>query len=501
MARPGTREIAMQKFGSHRYPRLLRRAAVGAGVVALGAVALASTLAHGHGHEPAPGVPLASSAADLTPPPITVLRARRGTDRGLIFVAPKTAPSPTAVQGPEIIDDLGRPVWFHAVAPGDQVADFRVQRYRGEPVLTWWQGQSHTGPGHGEGVDYVLDRGYHVIATVDAGNGLAADTHEFRLTPEGTALIVVYHAVPFDLSPVGGSAVGSVFDGIVQEIDIATGAVIFEWHSLDHVGVDESHAPAPALATTTYDYFHVNAVSVDEDGNLLVDARNTWAFYKVHRRSGRVLWRLAGTKSDFALGAGVPFAWQHNPQAVDRHTVRLFDNEASPVVLPRSRVIWIRRDLGAHTATLVRAIEHPDGLSAGSQGNSEALDNGNTFVGWGATGRFSEFDPSGNLLFDASVPPGYDTYRAYRHVWHARPDRSPTATAQRNGDGTTTVHAVWNGATDVARWVVVAGAHERCVDRVLLDLAQRDPRVDAGDGADRLGRSPLADVHVAAILV
>ncbi len=441
----------MHRSGRFRSTHLLR-----AGLAA--AVALGATLAHADGASPR-GVPLDASAGDLTPPAITVLRASRGTERGLIFVAPKTAPAPApapaAVQGPEIIDDLGRPVWFHAATGGDQVADFRVQRYRGEPVLTWWQGQSHTGAGHGEGVDYIVDRSYRVVATVSAGNGLAADTHEFRLTPEGTALIAVYHAVPRDLSGVGGSPAGSVFDGIVQEIDIATGAVIFEWHSLDHVGLDESHAPVPASAATAYDYFHINAVTLDEDGNLLIDARNTWAFYKVHRRTGRIIWRLGGTKSDFALGDGAAFAWQHNPLPVDHQTVRLFDNEAAPVVRPHSRVIWLRRDPAHHTATLIRSIEHPDGLSAGSQGNSQALDNGNTFVGWGQTGRFSEFDPSGNLLFDASVPAGFDTYRAYRHVWHARPDSPPVATAQRNPDGTTTVHAIWNGATDVARWIVV----------------------------------------------
>jgi hypothetical protein len=121
---------------------------------------------------------------------------------------------------------------------------------------------------------------------------------------------------------------------------------------------------------------------------------------------------------------------------------------------------------GAAPPLLVCKKRHPDGLSAGSQGNAQALDNGNTFVGWGQTGRFSEFDPSGNLLFDAGVPAGYDTYRAYRHVWHARPDSPPTATARRNGDGTTTVHALWNGATDVARWVVVGGAHPHRLRRL-----------------------------------
>jgi len=400
---------------------------------------------------------------NLQPPPITVLHTKPGLERGLIFVAPKTTPAPNLQQGPEIIDNQGRPIWFHPVAEGNQAADFRVQSYRGQSVLTWWEGQSHTGPGHGEGVDYIFDHTYHLIATVNAGHSYAADTHEFRLTPYGTALITVYSQVNHDLSSVGGPAAGVVFDGIIQEIDIATGAVRFEWHSLDHVGLDESHAPVPTAATTPYDYFHINAVSLDVDGNLIINSRNTWASYKVDHRSGRVIWRLGGTKSDFALGQDVAFAWQHDPEAVDADTIRIFDNEASPAVLPASRVIWIRRDPWRHTATLIRSIVHPDALSAGSQGNAQSLVNGNTFIGWGATGRFSEFGQGESLLFDASVPSGWDTYRAYRHIWHGHPNTPPIATAQRNSDGTVTVHAIWNGAADIARWLVIGGAGPRAL--------------------------------------
>ena len=441
-----------------RTPRLhlglsLRRG-LGAAVVVS---ALLAALAHA---DPAPAAAAPPALAGGPPPTITVLQRHPGLARGLIFVAPKTTATDPGPQGPEIIDNQGRPIWFHPTSKGDQAADFRVQSYRGESVLTFWEGQSHTGPGHGEGVDYIYDHGYRLIATVNAGNGLAADTHEFRLTPEGTALITVYNQVPRDLSSVGGPVNGSVFDGVVQEVDVATGAVRFEWHSLDHVGLDESHAPVPTDGST-YDYFHVNAASLDVDGNLIIDARNTWTVYKVDHHSGQVIWRLGGTKTDFALGAGVPFAWEHDPEAVDRDTLRIFDNEASPTILPQSRVIWVRRNRWNHTATLIRSIVHPDGLSAGSQGDAQALDNGDTFVGWGATGRFSEFDARGNLLFDASVPTGFDTYRAFRHVWHAQPDAPPIATAQRASDGSITVHAVWNGATEAARWIVVGGAHAR----------------------------------------
>jgi hypothetical protein len=79
--------------------------------------------------------------------------------------------------------------------------------------------------------------------------GLYADAHEFFLTPGNTALITIYDAVLRDLPPVGSSSMGIVIDGIVQEIDVATGEVIFEWHSLDPVGLDERFQPLPSLAT------------------------------------------------------------------------------------------------------------------------------------------------------------------------------------------------------------------------------------------------------------
>ncbi len=427
-------------------------------IVVLGLGATLALAGKAAGASPPGGADPSAVPPPLAPTPITILQSKPGLDRGLIFVAPKTAPAAGLQQGPEIIDNQGRPIWFRPVPAGDQGANFRVQTYRGQPVLTWWQGQNApSGPGAGQGVDYVLDANYHQIAIVSAGNGLFADLHEFRITPRGTAFITVYNTIPYDLSSVGGPADGQVVDGIAQEIDIATGAVVFEWHSLDHVGLDESEAPVPTTAATPYDYFHINAVNWDEDGNVIIDSRNAWTTYKVDHRSGQVLWRLGGKKSSFALGDGVAFAWQHDPEPVDQTTLRIFDNEAAPAVRTTSRVIWVKRDPFRHTAALIRSIVHPDGLQAVSQGNAQALDNDHTFVGWGATGRFSEFDGAGQLLFDANVPVGYDTYRAYRNVWHATPEGAPTATAQRNSDGTVTVHAIWNGATDVKRWTVIGG--------------------------------------------
>jgi Arylsulfotransferase (ASST) len=433
--------------------RSLRRSGVGA--VAL---ALFSTMARAD--SPDAGAP----ALAAQPISVAVLTSSPRTAEGLIFLTPTNGAS-GAVQGEEIVDGQGRPVWFSPLPSGETAFDLRVQQYHGEPVLTWIQskGPFSTGPT----TDYIADRHYHVIATVSAGHGLTADIHEFYLTREGTALITIYRTVTRDLSSVGGPAAALVTEGVVQEIDIANGNVIFEWSSLEHIGLDESHAPLPTSATTPWDYFHLNAASVDEDGDLLIDARNAWAAYKLDRHTGVVKWRLGGKKSDFVLGPDVAFAWQHNPTAVDDHgLVRIFDNEAAPEVRPYSRVIWVRRNDVEKTATLERWLKHPDGLLAPSQGNAQGLENGDTFVGWGALPRFSEFDERNDLLFDAALPTGYNSYRAYRFEWRGEPDARPTAIAAWTSDGATVVHAIWNGATEVARWDVVgAGGDEDRDDR------------------------------------
>ncbi|GAA3526570.1 hypothetical protein GCM10022222_06950 [Amycolatopsis ultiminotia] len=365
------------------------------------------------------GAVLAAVAVATAPPAaaadglgLDVLVHRPGTSPGFIFVAPKVEGSATAPSYAEVVDDRGRVVWSHRVPVGQQVTDFRKQTYRGKPVLTWWQGTSPSGAGHGEGTDYIADLHGKVLATVEAGTGLADDQHEFRLTSRGTALITVYHQTPADLSSVGGPAAGQVFDAIAEEIDVATGKVLLHWNSLAHVPLADSHAAVPSAAP--YDYFHINAVNVDQDGNLLISARHTWTVYKVDRHTGEVIWRLGGRHSDFALGDGAEFSWQHNPLPAGPDTVRIFDNASNGDSADPSRIIWVKLDERARTATLVRSVRHPDSLSAPSQGNSQALPNGDTFVGWGQLGRVSEFGPDGRLRFDATLPAGYDTYRAYR---------------------------------------------------------------------------------------
>ena len=138
-----------------------------------------------------------------------------------------------------VVDRQGQLVWFGQPLGGTPL-DFTVQQYRGQPVLTWSAG-SVNAAGVTTGTSYIADSSYRVIATVKAGNGAQTDLHEFNLTPQGTALITAHRKVPADLSPLGGPAEGAVLCSIAQEIDVTTGKVLFEWNSLDHVQLTESH--------------------------------------------------------------------------------------------------------------------------------------------------------------------------------------------------------------------------------------------------------------------
>jgi Arylsulfotransferase (ASST) len=365
-------------------------------------------------------------AAPTSPPPVSILTSKPFIGQGDIFITP-TGDTSTYANGPEILDQHGNVVWFHPIPVGQSATDFRTQTYDGQPVLTWWQGTETAG--HGDGTDYIYNSHFQQIATVNAGNALQADAHEFLITPWNTALITAYTTATANLTSIGGPADQTVYDGVVQEIDIATGKVLFEWRSEDHVPYSQSEQPLPASPSEPWDWFHVNAAHLDTDGNLLIDARDTWTAYKVNRWTGNIIWQLGGKDSSFALeaapgqvldSAGEIFAWQHDPEALGNDVYTFFDDDATvgSQLLPYSRAVTVKLDPWTHVATLVASDDQPEGLSAFATGNAQTTLEGDLFVGWGTLPYFSEFNPSGQLIFNAEFPAGVSTYRAYLLPWY-----------------------------------------------------------------------------------
>jgi hypothetical protein len=395
-----------------------------------------------------PKTPKWHTRPDLRIPGLTVTRRAAGASSDPIFVAPYNIP--VGQVGAAIVAADGQPIWENPLE-GKVTANFRVQTYKGEPVLTWWEGVIEYGHGVGEYV--IADSAYRTVRRVQAARGLRGDLHEFVITPRDTALLTSYVITGANLTSVGGPRKGTIQDAIFQEIDLAGGEVLLEWHSLDRIPLEESYAPVEAA---NWDFFHLNSVDLDYDGNLLVSSRSTHTVYKLDRK-GTILWRLGGKHSDFEMAPGSNFAWQHDARRQPDGTLTIFDNGATPAVEPLSRGLILDIDEDAMTARLLRQYTHPKILT-GSQGNMQLLENGNVFIGWGEVPRVSEFERSGRLVFDALLGEKYQSYRAFRLPWSGQPAQAPAIALSRDGRAGLTAYASWNGATGVETWQLLAGA-------------------------------------------
>jgi len=412
------------------------------------------------------------SRPDLRPPYMHITRSTGATADGYIFL---TTNVPNGQRGLMILDNDGQLIWFSPPrVETEALYDLRVQEYQGQPVLTWSEAASPVGYGFGHFV--IADASYTRIADVQVGNGYTGgDVHEFLLTPRGTALVIIYHPIEWDASPIGGSRYASVLDNIVQEVEVETGRVLFEWHSLDHVRIEETYRSLAADRGRSFDYFHMNSVEEVPDGNLIISARHTFAIYKIDRSTNEVIWRLNGTASDFEMGEGAEFAWQHDARIHPNGELTLFDNAESDQerdAFAYSRGVVLELDETAMTATLVREYIHPTRILSTSQANMQVLPNGNVFIGWGSAPVFSEFTFDGELIFNGRFPRGANSYRAYRFPWVGRPADPPDIAVERQLDGTTTVHASWNGATEVAGWQALAGSTPESME-VVSDVVPR----------------------------
>jgi hypothetical protein len=300
-----------------------------------------------------------------------------------------------------------------------------------------------------------MGRSYRIMHVVTAGHGYTADLHEFQITPQGTALIDAFVAHRMDLSSYGGPKNGSVYDCVIQEIDIKTNRVLWEWHSLGHIPLSDSYTRP--TTSQPWDYLHLNSIQQQPNQNLLISARNTWATYLIGERRGGIIWRLGGRHSSFSMGTGTNFEWQHDARMIGQ-TLSVFDDGALPQEESQSSAKHILVSRSSLTATLQHTYTHSPQLLAGSQGNAQTLPNGNVFVGWGSEPDFTEFASNGKQIFNGSFPLGITSYRAYRFHWTGQPKVPPAMANSPGRTGAVTVWASWNGATTVGGWRVLGGA-------------------------------------------
>jgi hypothetical protein len=203
------------------------------------------------------------------------------------------------------------------------------------------------------------------------------------------------------------------------------------------------------------------------------------------------MWRVGGKHSSFKMGSGTGTAWQHDVTWQPDHTLTIFDNGATPKEHSQSRVVHERIDWSHREVTLIGRDARTPALLSGSQGNDQVLPDGNSFVGWGEDPYFTEFSPTGQILFEGHIPSPGQSYRAFRFPWSAT-SAAPPAVAVTSKGAATTVYASWNGATGVSAWRVLGGASPTTLTPIATAASTGFETTIAVD-------SPDADFAVAAL--
>ena len=166
--------------------------------------------------------------------------------------------------------------------------------------------------------------------------------------------------------------------------------VVWEWHGYDKLDPEqEVICPIEFRGEWT----HCNGVTELLDGNICISFRQTSQVIFIEKATGDVYWRF---------GPG-ELSHQHNPTQLANGNLLIFDNgEHRPQVGTYSRVV----ELDPSSREIVWQFRGDPSLSFFSTGISGAqrLDNGNTFICDGRTGRFFEVTTEGGIVWEYMNP-------------------------------------------------------------------------------------------------
>lgn len=430
------------------------------------------------------------SRPDLAPPNLNItIPATNETADGYIFYTPasiyKSATNHGPAQsGPYIYTDKGDLVWSGFAYVGPRSENFQVYKYRGQDVLGIFDGSHNSPMGHGHGHTKLLNSSYQLLGEIKGGGHKLQDHHEFLFFDDHSAVFTIFDPEIHDLTPYGAKTEDQqwILDNKIQKIDTDTNQVLWEWSSLEHVDpagtnltLNSGQAGLGVNSSQVWHYFYMNAFDVNPDEDTyLLSARSMCKIFKMDGKTGNILWQLGGENSDFDLGDGVDFCWQHDTRMHEKYLdhetkgpkqiISFFDNSAhenltgGPHLRTReySEGKVVELDTEKHTATLLASFRAPGDQSVRSQGNTQLLPNGNAFINWGYNGAMSEHKPDGTTIFyteldSGRLGPGTDNYRAFKFEWHARPYEDPALVVFKEDNGTS-LYVSWNGDTETTVW-------------------------------------------------
>ena len=344
--------------------------------------------------------------------------------------------------------------------------------------------------GYARGHVSIFDSSLALVRQVRAQNGVSnLDQHESHLSRDGASVMAtIYHPERYDLSEQNiTTGQGWLQNCVFQRIEIDTGRLLFSWSAIDHVPLSDGYVPPNSTevvgsglsAGSPWDYFHMNSIDENSDGDYLISARHANTIYKVSGADGNIIWRLGGRSSDFNFLDGLNFSSQHDARWVSTNAstniISLFDNASNGFQSTATRssgmIIKLDHSVTPPTASLLRSFPSPDdpndasASQSASQGNIRLLDPENwqtshAFANWGNRPYVTEHDSAGAIIFQANIRSDYAcgpmNYRAYKVNVTTTPRDAPALyTYSRSTDSSTIYYMSWNGATEVRQWRIL----------------------------------------------
>jgi Arylsulfotransferase (ASST) len=339
--------------------------------------------------------------------------------------------------------------------------------------------------GYNRGHGVIMNNRFSIIASVQSQGGLTSnDQHEFNVVNDGqSALVTVYEPTHFDMSAYNiTTGQGWLLNSWFQEVEIATGNLLFEWDALSHVPVDQTYVlPNSTDISGTglgpivppdapWDYFHINSIDKFPNGDYLISGRHVSAVYRISAQTGDIIWQLGAPLSNFSMDAGFNFTFQHDARVLTDNAsttvLSIFDNASNQFNFSSrySSGIIVKLDHAKNHASLLRRFIAPNEYISDSQGNCQVLDKAhwetsNVFCGWGSEAWISEYTPDGKMVQAGHFAySGSMSYRNFKFNYTTNPTDAPAAYVYAHNTSAQTVYYMsWSGATEVRSWKIYSG--------------------------------------------
>lgn len=269
------------------------------------------------------------------------------------------------------------------------------------------------------GYYYILDSSMNQIKKIsliaqgniklDSNPGI--DPHDFIMLSENHYILLAGYEqnarnIPANIKV---SANKRIVSTVIQEVE--NDKVIWQWDASDYSEFFEFNPNKEVFSDDEpADYLHTNTITLDTtDGNIIMSFRDLNQIIKLERRTGKILWRLGGLNSDFALTKQMKFLGQHAVKFASDHSLLFLDN-GSDKTRPYSRIVKFKLDEKGKKVVQFEQYKIPQ-MMIPTRGSVFEM-NSNYLICGGVSKFALIVDPKSDD-YKLDVRTNYDMYRVY----------------------------------------------------------------------------------------